>query len=353
MQRTPFQSLLGLAHPIVQGPFGGGLSTVELAALVSNAGGLGSFGAHMLSTPEIVALAQRLRAATVKPFALNLWVSDHDPGGRAITREEFERVWAIMAPFYREYGIDKPEQPEIFHPRFEDQIDGVLEARPAAFSFVFGVPSAAILDACRQRGIVTIGAATTLAEGIALDDAGVDVVLATGFEAGGHRPSFLAPAEESLTGTLALTRLIASRVRRPVIAAGGIVDAEGIRAVQVLGADAAQLGTAFLACKESGTAAFHRDILRTERTKRTVLTRAYTGRLARGIPNRVIAEMEKHRLPPFPVQAWFLSKLKAAALARGDEDFMSLYAGQAAPLLKHRSAADLMRDLVEGLFRHI
>lgn len=353
MQRTSFQSLLGLAHPIVQGPFGGGLSTVELAALVSNAGGLGSYGVHMLSAAEIVALAQRLRAATAKPFALNLWVSDHDPGGRSITREEFERVWAIMAPFYSEYGIDKPEQPEVFHPRFELQVEGVLEARPAVFSFIFGIPSAAILDACRQRGIVTIGTATTLAEGLALDDAGVDVILATGFEAGGHRPSFLASSEESLMGTLALTRLISSRVRKPVVAAGGIVDAEGIRAVLALGAGAAQLGTAFLACKESGTGAFHRDILRSERARRTVLTRAYSGRLARGIPNRLIAEMEKHRLPPFPVQAWFISKLKAAALARGDEDFMSLYAGQGAPLLKHRAAGDLMNDLVEGLSRHI
>ena len=307
----------------------------------------------MLSAAEIVALAQRLRTATAKPFALNLWVSDHDPGGRAITREEFERVWAIMAPFYREYGIDKPEQPEIFHPRFEQQIEGVLEARPAVFSFIFGIPSAAVLDACKQRGIVTVGTATTLAEGLALEGAGVDAILATGFEAGGHRPSFLAPAEESLMGTLALTRLIASRVRKPVVAAGGIVDAEGIRAVLALGAGAAQLGTAFLVCKESGTGQFHRDILLSERARRTVLTRAYSGRLARGIPNRLIAEMEKQRLPPFPVQAWFIAKLKNAALARGDEDFMSLYAGQGASLLKHRAASDLMNDLVEGLSRHI
>jgi nitronate monooxygenase len=353
MQRTSFQERLGLQHPIIQGPFGGGLSTIELTSIVSNAGGLGSFGAHMLSADGISALAKDLRRATDKPFALNLWIGDHDPGGRAIPREAFERAWEIVAPFYREYGLDKPEQPVDFHPRFEEQIDALIEARPHAFSFVFGIPSRAVLAACRQRDIVTIGAATTPAEAQALDGAGVDVILATGFEAGGHRPSFLARAEDSLMGTLALTRIVALRVQKPVVAAGGIVDGRGIRAAIALGASAAQLGTAFLACTESGTAAVHRDILFSDRARHTVLTRAYTGRLARGIPNRIIAEMEKHKLPPFPVQSWFVSKLKAAAMAKGDEDFLSLYAGQGAPLLKHRSADGLMKDLAEELARPI
>lgn len=349
MQRTTLQNLLGIEHPIIQGPFGGGLSTVELTATVSNAGGLGSFGAHMLDADGIAALAGQLRQATDKAFALNLWVSDHDPGGRAVCDEAFERAWAIVAPFYREYGLDKPEKPELFHPRFDQQIDALIEARPRVFSFVFGIPSRAILDACRRHDIVTVGAATTPAEAIALDEAGVDVVLATGFEAGGHRPSFLARAEDSLMGTLALTRVVASHVRKPLIAAGGIVDGHGVRAVLALGAGAAQLGTAFLACTESGIVDTHREILFSDRAQHTVLTRAYTGRLARGIPNRVIAEMEKHRLPPFPVQAWFMSKLKAAAMARGDEDFLSLYSGQGAPLLRHRSARRLVGELVEQL----
>ena len=349
MQRTSFQTLTGLGQPIVQGPFGGGLSTVALTSLVSNRGGLGSFGAHLLQGEEIAALTQRIRSRTSKPFAINLWVSDHDPGGRPISPAEFDRFWSVVEPFYREYGIERPEQPEVFHPRFDQQIEALLEARPPVFSFVFGIPPAAVLAECRRREILTIGAATTLAEGKALDEAGVDVVLATGFEAGGHRPSFLERAEDSLMGTLALSRLIASHIHRPVLAAGGIVDGGGVRAALALGAGAAQLGTAFLACKESGTVDVHREVLFSERARKTVLTRAYTGRLARGIPNRLIVEMEKHRVPPFPVQSWFMSELKAAAMATGNEDFLSLYAGQGAPLLKHRSASDLMADLADQL----
>ena len=349
MRRTSFQTLTGIEHPIVQGPFGGGLSTVELTALVSNSGGLGSFGAYLLKGDDIVALAHTLRAATTKPFAINLWVSDHDPGGLTISPEAFDRAWSDVEPFYREYGIERPAPPATFHPGFERQVDALIEARPPVFSFVFGIPSAAVLDACRRRGIQTIGAATTLSEGLALDEAGVDVILATGLEAGGHRPSFLARAEDSLIGTLPLTRQIAARVRRPVIAAGGIADGDGVRGVLALGAGAAQLGTAFLACKESGTIDAHRDILFSERAHDTVLTRAYSGRLARGIANRWIAEFDKVMLAPFPIHAWFMNRLKAASMAASKEDFMSLYAGQGAPLLKHRSAAALMADLINRL----
>ncbi|RKQ94200.1 NAD(P)H-dependent flavin oxidoreductase [Maricaulis maris] len=347
MPQTDIQQRIGLRHPIIQGPFGGGLSTVELAAAVTDAGGLGSFGAHYLEPDGIEALAARLRAATAGPVALNLWISDHDPGGDPFSSEAFDAVWQVYQPFFAEYGLERPEPQPRYHPRFTEQIDAVLEARPRVFSFVFGIPDRAVLEACRQRDIVTLGAATTLAEAEALDAAGVDLILATGFEAGGHRPAFLEPAEKNLIGTLPLTRQIASRIKRPVIAAGGIADRVGIEGAMALGAGAAQLGTAFLACAESGTNDAHRDVLFTDRARHTVLTRAYTGRLARGIPNRVIAEMDKRagQLPPFPVQAWFLGHLKRAAIAAGDEDFASLYAGQGAPLLKHRRVSDLMADL--------
>jgi len=349
MSNTAFQDLLGLRLPIVQGAFGGGLSTVDLVSAVSNGGGLGSFGAHLLQPEEIVSLATRLRAKTSKPFALNLWVGDPDPGAVRVDRDEFERAWSIVAPFYREYGLERPEMPGRYLPAPDRQFEGLLEARPPVFSFIFGIPPAAVLAECRRRGIVTFGTATTLAEALVLDAAGVDAILATGFEAGGHRPSFLAPAEDSLTGALALTRVIAAKVDRPVVAAGGIVDAQGVRAALALGAGAAQLGTAFLACTESGAADVHRRALFSPRAGHTVLTRAYSGRLARGIPNRAVLEMAKHRVPAFPLQSWFMSKLKAASVARGEEDFLSLYAGQGTPLLKHRSAAALMESLESGI----
>ena len=348
--RTDAARRLGIGHPIIQGPFGGGLSTPELTATVSNLGGLGSYGAHILEPDEIGPLAAELRRRTARPFALNLWVSDHDPGGREPSPAELERAWAVFEPWFRELGLGRPEPPTRYHPRFDEQVEALLEARPPVFSFVFGIPSAAILAECRRREIVTIGAATTLAEARAVDEAGVDLVLATGFEAGGHRPAFLARAEESLMGTLALTPMVADRVRAPVIAAGGIVDRRGIEAALALGAQAAQLGTAFLACAESGTTDAHRAVLRGERSERTVLTRAYTGRLARGVPNRLTDQVEKHLadLPPFPAHAWFVSRLKAAAAAAGRTDLMPLYAGQAAPNLRHRTATDLMAALIEG-----
>lgn len=346
-QHGELKRRLGLRHSIIQGPFGGGLSTVELASAVSNHGALGSFGAHMLEPDGIEQLIRDLRAKTDRAFNINLWVSDHDPGGETLDPEAFEASWRIFEPFYREYGLDRPEPPRHFHPKFEHQIDALLEMRPAAFSWVFGIPDATILEACRARDIATIGAATTLAEARALEDAGVDFIIATGADAGGHRPAFLDAAEHNLVGTLPLARAVAHSVKTPVIAAGGISDRAGIAAVRALGVDAAQLGTAFLACDESGTNQAHRDVLFTDRAQKTVLTRAYTGRLARGIPNRVIAEMEKRagEMPPFPVPAWFLGPLKRAAIAAGDEDFASLYSGQGAPLLRHRSVAALMDEL--------
>ena len=286
---------LGIKHPIIQGPFGGGLSTLRLVATVSNAGGLGSFGAHVTPPDRIEALARDLHAQTNRAFALNLWISDHDPGGLELTQEEFERVYRRFEPYFRELGMDKPERPQRFHQSYEAQVEALLEARPPVFSFVFGIPSAKILAECRRRGIVTLGAATSIAEGKALEEAGIDLIVATGLDAGGHRPAFLAPAEESLMGTMSVTQLIAARVRVPVIAAGGIADGRGVRAALALGAQAAQIGTAFLACEESGTSPEHREILFSDRAQRTVLTRAFSGRPKPETPQRRRADGEPDR----------------------------------------------------------
>ena len=340
---------LGIAHPIVQGPFGGGLSTVELATTVSNLGGLGSFGAHVLEPDELLRIDAQLRAATDRPYALNLWVSDHDSGGDDFGEAAFARAWRIFAPWFDELGLPRPAPPERGHPVFVDQVEALLEARPPVFSFVFGIPSAWILAECRRRDIVTIGAATTPAEARALDAAGVDLIVATGAEAGGHRPSFLASAEDSLYGTFALVQLASAQVSAPVIAAGGIADARGVRAALALGAQAVQVGTAFLACEESGTTPAHRQALFAPDAEHSVLTRSFTGRLARGLRNRWTDTLGSAAVPPFPVTAWFVGQLRAQALAQGRTDLISLWGGQIAPRLQHHRAADLMRELVTGL----
>lgn len=340
-------SRLGVQVPIVQGPFGGGLSTVELAATVSRLGGLGSFGAHALAPAAIGDIAAQLRAATDRPFALNLWASDHDPGGIDPAPERVASLRAELAPWFAELGLDVPEPPVHYHHPFDEQVDALIEAAPPVFSFVFGVPRPAILAECRRRGIVTVGAATSVAEARALDDAGVDAIVATGFEAGGHRPSFLARAEDSLMGTFALVQLVAPRVRAPVIAAGGIVDRRGVDAARVLGAAAAQIGTAFLACRESGATDEHRALLFGEAAFTTVLTRSFSGRLARGLRNRWTDAHRDGDIAPFPLQSWFTGELKRAAVRAKRTDLVSLWGGQSAPNLSHRSAAELMAALTQ------
>ncbi len=350
---TAITRRLGLDYPIIQGPFGGGLSTVGLVAAVSNSGGLGSYGAHLLAPSEIHALAAEIRQATDRPFALNLWVSDHDEGGLEMSAAAFAKSLARFQPFYEELGIAPPTRPEKFTVRFEDQIGAILDARPPVFSFVFGIPSREILFECRKRGIITLGAATTVDEAVAIEQAGVDLVLATGFEAGGHRPAFLRPAEESLVGTLALVPQVVDRVKIPVVAAGGISDGRGVAAALTLGAQAVQLGTAFLACVESGASATHREKIFSPDAHHTVLSRSFTGRLARFIRNQFIERLE-HSTPsplPFPLQSWFTGFIKLAAAEHGKSEFMSLYAGQGAPLLRHRSAANLMRAITIDLDR--
>lgn len=342
---------LGLRYPIIQGPFGGGLSTVRLAAIVSNAGGLGSFGAHHLSPAQIRALAAELHSATPNPFALNLWVSSHDAGGEQMSLAEYEAAQALFQTCYEALGISPPPRFEPDAWTFEEQAAAVIEAKPAVFSFVFGIPGADILEECRRRGVTTLGAATTVTEALALEAAGVDLILATGFEAGGHRPSFLRTSEESLTGTLALVPQVADSVRVPVIAAGGIADARGIAASFTLGAQAVQLGTAFLACEESGAEKAHRERLLDHNAFVTKLSRHVTGRLARFVKTRLVEELERQQLSPlpYPVQGWFVRPIREAATRASRPEYGAFYAGQSAPLLRHRKARDLMKALIGGL----
>ena len=346
---TKATELLGIQYPLLQGPFGGNLSSVALTAAVSNAGGLGGYGAYTMTPQEIFEIDKQIKAATDKPYNLNLWVSDHDSADSGLTDEQFNKATALFKPYFDEVGIPLPEKPASFQSRFENQLEVILEVRPKVFSFMFGALPPDVLEQCRRLGILTVGAATTLDEAIFLENSGVDMIIASGFEAGGHRPSFLATAESSMTGTFVLLQLIREKVKIPVIAAGGIANGKGVAAALTLGADAVQIGTAFLACDESNALPIHRKMLFSDAAKYTTLSRAYTGRLGRGLTSRIAKEIQgkEKDILPFPLQTTLLSSLRKAALDQEKWDMILFWGGQIAPILKHTKAEDLMHSLIE------
>lgn len=348
-RQTELSRRLRLVAPIIQGPFGSGLSSVDLVVAVCESGLLGSFGVHHLEGGDIGDIAARIRTRTTRPFALNLWIPPNGLEEPGVSDAQFAAACELLDSYFEELRVPLPQKPARFGPRFDEQVEAVLEARPAVFSFVYGVPSADVLGACRARDIVTLGTATTPTEAQALAAAGVDMIVASGFEAGGHRVSFLRPPEDCLTGTLSLVPQVVDAVNVPVIAAGGIADGRGIAAALLLGAQGVQIGTAFLACNESGASALHREKLFSTGPTETALTRAFTGRLARGIRNPFMEDMAPHaqRLAPYPMQAWLTAQLKAAALAAGRGDLLALWSGQSAPLIRFHRASELATALIE------
>ncbi|HEX3463621.1 MAG TPA: nitronate monooxygenase [Candidatus Elarobacter sp.] len=336
-------SLPFLDLPIVLAPMGGS-ATVELVAAVSNAGGFGILPCAYLTAEQIAAQTQALREATSRPFGVNLFV-EHPPyeADDAVLARVHERLRA-----YRdELGIPHPERPAAPPDRYHAQIEAILRAKPAVFTFTFGIPDAQTLRRFRDAGIFTIGTATTVAEALALKDAGVDGVFAQGSEAGAHRGTFLAPVEDSLVGTLALVPQVVDATGLPVFAAGGIGDGRGVAAVLALGATAAALGTSFLLAAESGIAPAYRAVLASEAAARTVLTRAFSGRTARGISNRVIEEFaDPGDIAPYPFQNAMTRDIRTAAGERGRAEFLSLWAGQAARLAKAKPAGEIVADLM-------
>ena len=345
---TKITELLGIKYPILQGPMGAGFSTPGLLAAVSNAGGLGSLGAYTLTPEEILEADKNIKAVTNKPYNINLWVSDVDKALIDYSTEKLEKIKQDFKPYFDELGIPLPDLSANIPSKFEKQVETIFAIRPAVFSFIFGIPSKEILTESRKLGIKTVGAATTLDEALALEEAQVDAIVAAGFEAGGHRPSFLRPAQDSFTGLFTLIQQLKLKVKTPIIAAGGIADAKGIAAALTLGADAVQLGTAFLATEESGATPLHKQILFSDEARHTTISKSLTGRMGRMIANRISNDVPfETEVLPFPLQTRLLSPLKAAALAQGKTEMISFWSGQNAVSLKHHNARELMQSLIK------
>ncbi|WP_138470589.1 nitronate monooxygenase family protein [Poseidonocella sp. HB161398] len=341
---------LGLAHPVIQAPMAG-VSTPALAAAVSNAGGLGSIGIGATDAAGAAAMIAELRARSDRPFNVNVFV--HAP---AVRDASAEAAWLErLRPAFAEFGAEPPARLSEIYPSFNgdpQMLALLLRERPAVASFHFGVPQPGAVRALKAAGILLLATATSLAEAEALRRTGIDAVVAQGIEAGGHRGVFDPEGPDAELGTMALTRLLACRAGLPVIAAGGIMDGAGIAAALALGAEAAQLGTAFIACPESAADAAYRAALAGPGAAATRMTRAISGRPARALANRftALAEGQPDAMPPaYPVAYDAGKALNAAAKARGESGFGAQWAGQGAPLARSLPAAELMARLAEEL----
>ena len=335
---------LGLSLPIIQGPMTGS-DTPQLAAAVSAAGGLGFLGCGMRSPAAMLEAAAAVRAATDKPFGMNLFVLETPLPDDAEVAAAMER----LAPLYARFGL-QPEPPARWCEDFAMQFEALIQARPAVASFTFGILSSAQVRRIKMdAGSYVIGTATTPAEALAWAEVGADAVVASGLEAGGHRGTFLGDWEGSQIGTLALVPACVDALSIPVIAAGGIMDGRGIAAALALGASGVQLGTAFLACEESGAHPKWKAALAEADARGTRLTRVFSGRPARGLVNGFMDAMRGHEavVPAYPLQNALTGELRAAAGKAGDLEGMSLWAGQGASLARALPARELVARLVD------
>jgi nitronate monooxygenase len=340
--RTDFLELLGVTHPVIQAPMSG-FAPPALAAAVCNAGALGSLGCAGVPPTTIRDQVLALRQATNRPYILNFFVHAHprlDPDATA-------RMRARLSVYFNEFGLGAvPEPKELFPPFDEEQLALVLQLRPRVVSFHFGLPDATAVRRVKEAGCIVLSSATTVAEARWLETNGADVIIAQGFEAGGHRGSFSDSPGAGMVGTMALVPQIVDAVRLPVIAAGGIADGRGLAAAFALGASGAQLGTAFLACPEAIVSPLHRAKLRSASDDGTELTRAFTGRPARALRNRYIIEMADSEPLEFPLQGSLLRRLWDLPSEEARAAFMPFWAGQAASLIREMPAGQLIDKLV-------
>ena len=338
------QHLLGIKLPIIQAPMAG-VQTSALAVAVSNAGGLGSLPAAMLSLDVLRQELSAIRAQTDKPFNVNFFC--HTPPEPDAAREAAWRT--MLAPYYLEHSIDATAiAPGLGRMPFNTEVADVVEPfAPPVVSFHFGLPNADLLARVRGWGAKVIASATTVDEGQWLQAQGVDAVIAQGLEAGGHRGHFLSDDLSEQMGTFALLPQLVRALQVPVIAAGGIADAQGVAAVLAMGAVAAQVGTAYMLCPEATTSAVHRAALQSDAARHTALTHLFTGRPARGIVNRVMRELGalNPSVPHFPLATTAIAPLRAKAEALGLGDFSPLWSGQNAGGCKAVPAAQLTREL--------
>jgi nitronate monooxygenase len=341
---TTLQQLFGIQFPIVQAPMAG-VQGSELALAVSNAGGLGSLPCATIGLDTIGQELQRMRDGTTQPFNVNFFAHQ-------LPREDaaHQQQWHdALSPYYHELGLDPADLPTGAQrlPFNRDMALLIQEFKPAVVSFHFGLPAPELVAMVRQAGSKIMASATTVEEALWLEQRGVDAIIAQGQEAGGHRGMFLSTDTRTQISTFALVPQVAKAVKVPVIAAGGVADAQGVCAMMALGAAGVQVGTTFLLCPEAKTSAVHRAALKSDAARITAITNVFTGRPARSIVNRIVRELGilSPKAPAFPLAATAMAPLRVAAEKQGSADFSPLWAGQNVSGCKEIPAAELMRQL--------
>jgi nitronate monooxygenase len=347
--QTTLTRSLQLAHPIIQAPLAGGGDTPDLVAAVCEAGALGFIGAAYLAPGQIMERCRDVRARTARAFGINLFA----PSSASVPPADLSSALERVTPFYAELGLARPIPPKSAGYSFAEQFAAVLEAGAAVFSFTFGLLSRQEIQALKDRGMFVMGTATTVDEAVALEKIGVDAIVAQGSEAGGHRGTFAHPFEAGMVGTIALVPQVVDAVSVPVVASGGIMDGRGIAAALALGASAVQMGSAFLTCAEAGIPEAYKEAILGAHEDQTRLTRAFSGRPARGIVNRFMKEIDAATAPdailPFPYQNMLTRPLREAAAKQGRAEFLSLWAGQGVRMARRQPAAALVERLVDEM----
>jgi nitronate monooxygenase len=341
-----FLKVLSIEHPIIQAPMAGGTTTTELVTAVSETGGLGMIGAGYLNGESTRKQIQEVKKKTKKSFGINLFV----PQFYQVDEEKISNAEDALQSFEGMSNIRVFKSFEQTEKDFHDQIAVLIEEKVPVCSFTFGIPSNIVIQSLKQAGIYTIGTATTVAEALSVEASGIDAVVMQGSEAGGHRGNFYAGVEQSMIGLMALIPQTVDQVTIPVIAAGGIMDRRGIQAAKCLGAQAAQLGTAFLTCAESGAHVLHKQaILEKHQVDKTTLTSAFSGKAARGIENKFIRTMRKveAELPAFPIQNTLTKSIRSSAGQNYDKETMSLWCGQNPNAAMPITVQELMHKLVD------
>jgi nitronate monooxygenase len=331
-----------LALPLIQAPMAGGITTPELVAAVANQGGVGSFGFAYSAPEKIYADLLMAQSLTSGPINANFFIFSpvRLPSGQTQTN-------AMQA--LHSLGIDGAQSltipAEPFYPNLMEQLEPIWNARPAILSFHFGLPPEGIIEKAHALGIAVGISATSLAEALAIESAHADFIVAQGIEAGGHRGQFDLQAKDEALSTLALTAQLAKHCHTPIVAAGGIMNGADIHAALANGAQAAQMGTAFLCCDESGTPPSYRHYLLHKQDRLTTLTKAFSGRLARGIENTFTRTMQTQTTLPFPIQNTLTGPLRQWASAQNNAEYQSLWAGTAYAQIRSMTTHDLMQQL--------